>query len=66
MGTERWPSIDEIVERARKGIIDESYMAVRPDPEMREAIRADLEQFHAKRGATTTRLARAPRRRKPA
>jgi hypothetical protein len=66
MAPGRWPTIDEVVERARQGIIDESYMTIRPDHGALEVMRADVEQFHAKRRAAGEQPQRPARRRKPA
>jgi hypothetical protein len=62
MTANRWPTIQEILDHAREGILDETTATVWPDAETIEAMRKDLEQFRASRAAQQE--AQRPRRRK--
>jgi hypothetical protein len=51
MPAKRWPTIQEVLEHAREGLIDETTGTVRPTAEDRARIDADLEAFNAQRRA---------------
>ena len=62
MTEKRWPTVQEILDRTREGIIDETTALVRPAPEDLAAMRQELEQLRASRAAQPE--AQRPKRRK--
>jgi hypothetical protein len=51
MSRKRWPTVQEVIADAERGIIDETTILVRPSPEEREALRAAAEAALAERRA---------------
>jgi hypothetical protein len=66
MPGKRWPTIEETLQGAREGIIDDTTATTWPDAATVEAMRADLEQFRAKRGAASEPEDQPPRESLPA
>ncbi len=48
MPGQRWPTLEETLRAAREGVVEDSMLRERPEPETLDAIRADLEQFEAR------------------
>ncbi|HLH25919.1 MAG TPA: hypothetical protein VK066_25655 [Chloroflexota bacterium] len=51
MADRRWPTVQEILDQARHGVLDETTGLVRPDPEARAAFRAEIAALKARRAA---------------
>jgi hypothetical protein len=58
----QWPTIEDLVANARRGIIDERHMLVRPSPAERERMRAEadaiLAELEAREAAADPETAR--------
>jgi hypothetical protein len=46
-----WPTVQEILDHARQGVLDETTGLGRPDPESRAAFRAEIAALKARRDA---------------
>jgi hypothetical protein len=66
MADKRWHTIEETLRGAREGLINDTKVTIWPSREMVEAMRADLEQFRAKRAAAGEQPTVSKRKRKPA
>jgi hypothetical protein len=65
MPAKRWPTIEEVVERARQGLLDETTVTVPPTAEDRARIDAELKAF-GERPRSSVPAPRVARKRRPA